>query len=101
ERLAVDDAIAIALEGRTHVVFGLGAQPPARIGALGGLRRQDVTLPLLQLLSKRHSDPSIFHRGSGIVCCRWRDTNDSRPPVEISPLRHLPKEARAMRQPRD
>src|SRR5262245_58996441 len=60
ERLAVDDAIAIALKCRTYVVFGLGAQPPARIGALGRLRRQDVALPLLELLTKRHSDASDF-----------------------------------------
>ena len=48
ERLAVDDAIAIALERRPDVVFGFRAQPPARVGALGRLRREDVALALLR-----------------------------------------------------
>ena len=41
ERLAVDDAIAIALERRPDVVFRLRTQAAARIGALGRLRREE------------------------------------------------------------
>ena len=54
ERLAVDDAIAIALERRPHVVFGLGPETAARIGALGRLRREDLALARLELLSDGH-----------------------------------------------
>ena len=50
ERLAVDDAIAIALKRRPDVVLGLGAQPAARVGALGRLRREDLALARLELL---------------------------------------------------
>ena len=48
ERLAVDDAVAIALKRRPDVVFGSRAQAAARVGALGGLRREDVALALLR-----------------------------------------------------
>jgi hypothetical protein len=48
ERLAVDDAIAVALERGADVVFHLGAQAPPRLGALGRLGRQRVELELLQ-----------------------------------------------------
>ena len=51
ERLAVDDAIAIALKRRTDRVLGLGTQPAAAVGALGRLRRQDLALALLELLA--------------------------------------------------
>ena len=34
ERLAVDDAVAIVLKRRPHIVFGLGTQTAARVGAL-------------------------------------------------------------------
>ena len=51
ERLAVDDAIAIALERRPDVVFRLGPQPPARVGALRRLRRQDLALARFELLA--------------------------------------------------
>jgi hypothetical protein len=51
----VDDAIAIALERRADVVFSLGAQPAARVGALRGLRRENLALALFELLTKtRH-----------------------------------------------
>ena len=43
ERLTVDDAVAIALERGSHIVFGLGAEPAAGIGALGRFRRVSRT----------------------------------------------------------
>src|SRR5712691_11575872 len=56
EGLRMDDAIAIALKRRTHVVLSLSAQASARIGALGRLRRQVFTFSLFQLLAKgRHT----------------------------------------------
>ena len=54
ERLAVDDAIAIALERRPHFVFGLRTKTAARVGALGRLRREDVALARFELLADRH-----------------------------------------------
>ena len=54
ERLAVDDAIAIALERRPDRILGFRAEPPARVGALGRLRREDLALALLELLADRH-----------------------------------------------
>src|SRR5581483_1906346 len=54
ERLAVDDAVAIALKRRTHLVLALLAQASARVGALGRLRREDLALALLELLTDRH-----------------------------------------------
>ena len=51
ERLGVHDAIAVALERRTHVVFRFFAQPPARVGALRRLRRQNLPLARLEVLS--------------------------------------------------
>ncbi len=50
EGLAVNDPIAIALECRTDRILGLRPDPPAAVGALRGLRRQDLTLALLELL---------------------------------------------------
>ena len=55
EGLAVDDAVAIALKRGTHVVFGLGPQAAARIGALRRLRREDLPLARLELLAKSSS----------------------------------------------
>ena len=52
ERLAVDDAVAVALKRGAHVVFRRGAEAPARVGALGRLRREDVALARFELLSK-------------------------------------------------
>ena len=43
--------LAIALERRPHAVFRFGAQPAARVAALGGLRREDLTFPLFELFS--------------------------------------------------
>ena len=54
ERLAVDDAIAIALKRRPDVVFRLRPQPAARVGALGRLRREDLALARFELLANRH-----------------------------------------------
>ena len=56
KRLRVHDAIAIALKRRTHVVFGLFAQAPARVGALRRLRRQNLPLARLEVFTDaRHS----------------------------------------------
>ena len=58
ERLGVDDAIAVALKRRPHVVFGLIAQAPARIGALRRLWSQNLTLARLEMFSDaRHPPP--------------------------------------------
>src|SRR4029077_18445569 len=54
EGLAVDDAVAVPLKGRTYIVFGFGTQASARVGALRGPRRQDVPLTLFELLSDGH-----------------------------------------------
>ena len=51
ERLRVHDAIAIALKRRAHVIFRLLAQPPARVGALGRLRRQNLPLARLEMFT--------------------------------------------------
>ena len=51
KRLAVDDAIAIALKRRSHVVFGLFAQAAARVGALGRLGRQDLSLARFEVFT--------------------------------------------------
>ena len=48
ERLAVDDAVAIALKRRPDVVLRLGAETAARVRALGRLRRQDLAFALLR-----------------------------------------------------
>jgi hypothetical protein len=54
ERLAVDDAIAIPLKRRADVVFSFRAETATRVRAPGGLRREDVAFPLLELLADRH-----------------------------------------------
>ena len=53
EGLAVDDAIAIALERRPDVVFAFRPQAAARVGALRRLRREDLALARLELLAER------------------------------------------------
>jgi hypothetical protein len=40
------------LKRRPYVVFRFGAEPSARVGALGGLRRQDLALTGFELLSQ-------------------------------------------------
>ena len=47
ERLAVDDAIAVTLEGRADRIFRLRADAPTAVGALGRLWREDVAFALL------------------------------------------------------
>ena len=54
KRLAVNDAIAIALKRRPDVVFGFGTQAAARVGALGRLRREDVAFARFELFADRH-----------------------------------------------
>ena len=51
ERLAVHDAIAIVLKRRTHIVFGLVTQTSTRLGAFRRLRRQNLPLARLEVLS--------------------------------------------------
>jgi hypothetical protein len=52
EGLAVDDAIAIPLKRRPHVVFRLRAQTAARVGASSGLWRENIPLAGFELLAK-------------------------------------------------
>ena len=54
EGLAVDHAVAIALEGRPNRILRLRPQPAAAVGALGGLRREDLAFALLELLADDH-----------------------------------------------
>ncbi len=54
ERLAMDDAIAVALKRGPDVVFRLRPKPAARVGALGRLRREDLALARLELLAQLH-----------------------------------------------
>ena len=49
EGLAVDHAVAVALEGRADLVFRFGTLATARVGRLGRLRREDLALALLEL----------------------------------------------------
>jgi hypothetical protein len=46
ERLAVDDAIAVALEGRADRVFGFWPDAALAVRAFRGLRSEDVALAL-------------------------------------------------------
>jgi hypothetical protein len=48
---AVDDAIAIVLEGRSDIVFGFRMQPPFRCARFCGLWGQDLPFALLQILA--------------------------------------------------
>ena len=52
ERLAVDDAVAVALERGPDVVFGRWTKASARVGAFRRLRRQDVALTRFELFTK-------------------------------------------------
>jgi len=63
----VDDPVAIALECRAHVVFGLGAQAPLRARALRRLRREDLPLAYLEQLvaSLRRAGLVNGKRGAG------------------------------------
>ena len=62
KRLAVDDAIAVALKRRPDVVFTLRPQASPRVGALGGLRRQQG--PLASLRAVRGSSRYVCDRAS-------------------------------------
>ena len=63
ERLAVDDPIAIALKRGADGILCLGAQPAARVGALGRLRRENVAFPLSSCSRMRHRvRPAARHR---------------------------------------
>ena len=53
ERLAVDDSIAVALKCRADVVFRLGPEPAARLGAFRRLGRQNLAFARLELLANR------------------------------------------------
>ena len=54
ERLAMNDAIAIALKRRPDRILRLRPNAPLAVGALCGLRREDFALALFQLLSQVH-----------------------------------------------
>ena len=54
ERLAVDDAIAVTLKRRPHIVFGFRAQTSPRVGALRGAVGKNLALTLLELLANVH-----------------------------------------------
>ena len=54
KRLAVDNAIAIALIGRAQIVFRLEAIAAARVRALRGSRDERVVLDLLERLANVH-----------------------------------------------
>src|SRR5687768_17336352 len=49
--LGMHDAVAVALERRPHIVFRFVAQAPARVGALRRLRRKNLPLARLEVLS--------------------------------------------------
>ena len=54
KRLAVDDAIAIALKRRPDIVFLLRPETAARAGALGRLGREHVALARFELFADVH-----------------------------------------------
>ena len=66
ERLAVDDAIAIALERRADRIVVFRPQPAARVGALRRLRREDLAFALLELLAYGHGAGARSPTGSAI-----------------------------------
>ena len=49
----VNDAVAVALKCRPHIIFGFGAKTAARFGASRRLGRQDRQLARFELLSDR------------------------------------------------
>ena len=79
ERLAVDDAVAVALVGGPEIVFGLLAIAPARVHALRGLRRERVVLDLFEHLADVHQ---IFQfiptRSGGIIGTTTKDVQCGR-----------------------
>src|SRR5438105_3505714 len=79
ERLAVDDAVAVALVGWPEIVFGFLAIAPSRVRALRGLRRERVVLDLFEHLADVHL---IFQfiptRSGGITGTTTRDVQRGR-----------------------
>ena len=71
ERLGVDDAIAIALERRPDRIFRLLADAALAVGALRGLRREDLALPLLRAVrgSRRVMRAAIIVAARKLVPC--------------------------------
>ena len=67
ERLAVDDAIAVALEGGTDVVFGLGPQPSARVG--GTWRPAGARISRSRCFELRRESASCSDRRRKLVPC--------------------------------
>jgi hypothetical protein len=65
ERFGVDDAIAIALEGRPDRVFVLGTQPPLGEGAARRLWGQGGSFPLFELVANRHDGGRRRRRSHG------------------------------------
>jgi hypothetical protein len=59
ERLAVNDAIAVALKRRPHVVFNFRAKASPRSRAFRGLLRENLPLACFQLLSERHLEADL------------------------------------------
>ena len=57
ERLGVDNAVGIPLEGGADVALLLRPDPAPALGGLAGQRRQRVPLPRLHLFSQRHKRP--------------------------------------------
>src|SRR6185503_10138568 len=94
--LAVDDAVTIALKGGADVVFELGAEAAARVGALGRLRREDLALAGFELLADARR-ASRRHRLAATA--RRDDTSDVvRLKPDSSPKCHL-RSARSWRNP--
>ena len=73
ERLAVDDAIAIALKGRPDPVLVLRTQPAAAVGALRCLRRQNLALALLELLADGAHETMLCSAVTVSCHCLQRD----------------------------
>src|SRR6266581_1938770 len=74
ERLAVNDAIAIVLIRRPHIVFELGLQAATRLCALGGLRREHLPLALLEPFTDggQRCPPGSWYRARGARHRSWR-----------------------------
>src|SRR5687767_1016748 len=69
ERLAMDHAVAVTLKGGADRIFRLRAKPPARLAALGRLRREDLLLALLQLFTYvRHAlTPTFIPTSTSVI----------------------------------
>src|SRR5215472_16583618 len=70
ERFAVDDSVPIALERGPDRIFRLGTQPSAGAIALGGLRRENLVLALLELFANRHLCDQYLPEKARPVCQR-------------------------------